>query len=51
MQPILLRRAADKPAPHTGANDVRSLAPGVYFVRAVSCEPSAVSCQKVVVTR
>jgi len=36
-----------------GANDVRSLAPGVYFVRsgpsAVSCQPSAVT--KVVVTR
>jgi len=36
---------------HPGANDVRALAPGVYFVRAVSCELSAVSCQKVVVTR
>ena len=36
-----------------GANDVRSLAPGVYFVRsgpsAASCQPSAVT--KVVVTR
>jgi hypothetical protein len=36
-----------------GANDVRALAPGVYFVHsepsAVSCQPSAVS--KVVVTR
>ena len=34
-----------------GANDVRALAPGVYFVRAVSRELSAVSCSKVVVTR
>jgi len=34
-----------------GANDVSKLAPGVYFVRAVSRELSAVSCQKVVVTR
>jgi DNA-binding beta-propeller fold protein YncE len=34
-----------------GANDVSRLAPGVYFVRAVSCQPSAVSCSKVVVTR
>ena len=38
---------------HSGANDVRALAPGVYFVRsgpsAVSREPSAVT--KVVVTR
>jgi hypothetical protein len=34
-----------------GANDVRHLAPGVYFVRAVSRELSAVSCRKVVVTR
>jgi hypothetical protein len=34
-----------------GANDVRALAPGVYFVRAVSREPSAASCYKVVVTR
>ena len=34
-----------------GANDVSGLAPGVYFVRAVSCKPSAVSCSKVVVTR
>jgi YVTN family beta-propeller protein len=34
-----------------GANDVRALAPGVYFVRAVSRELSAVSCRKVVVTR
>jgi YVTN family beta-propeller protein len=35
----------------SGANDVRALAPGVYFVRVVSYEPSAVSCYKVVVTR
>ncbi len=34
-----------------GANDVSKLAPGVYFVRAVSRELSTVSCQKVVVTR
>ena len=33
-----------------GANDVSRLSPGVYFVRAVSREPSAVSCQKVVIT-
>jgi hypothetical protein len=33
-----------------GANDVRALAPGVYFVRAVSREPSAVGCRRVVVT-
>ena len=34
-----------------GANDVHSLAPGVYFVRAVSRQPLAVSCTKVVLTR
>jgi hypothetical protein len=34
-----------------GANDVRSLVPGVYFVRAVSGRLSAASCQKVIVTR
>jgi YVTN family beta-propeller protein len=34
-----------------GANNVRALAPGVYFVRAVSREPSAVSCRKVVIAR
>ncbi len=34
-----------------GANDVSKLAPGVYFIRAVSRELSAVSCQKVVVMR
>jgi YVTN family beta-propeller protein len=34
-----------------GANDARALAPGVYFVRAVSRELSAVSCSKVVITR
>jgi hypothetical protein len=38
-----------------GANDVSRLAPGVYFVRsersAVGREPSAVGCQKVIVTR
>ena len=36
---------------HPGANDVRALAPGVYFVRAVSRKLSAVSCSKVVITR
>jgi YVTN family beta-propeller protein len=36
---------------HSGANDVRALAPGVYFVRAVNSELSTVSCQKVVVAR
>jgi hypothetical protein len=36
---------------HAGANDVRALAPGVYFIRAVSREPSAVGCQKVVIAR
>jgi hypothetical protein len=34
-----------------GANDVRALAPGVYFVRAVSRELSAAGCRKVVLTR
>ena len=34
-----------------GANDVRHLPAGIYFVRAVSCKPSAVSCQKVVIQR
>jgi YVTN family beta-propeller protein len=33
---------------HEGANDVHSLAPGVYFVRA---EPSATSCQPLAVTK
>jgi hypothetical protein len=42
------RKVADL---HPGANDVRALAPGVYFVRAASREPLAVGCQKVVVTR
>jgi len=36
---------------HHGPNDVRSLVPGVYFVRAVSRELLAVSCHKVVVTK
>jgi YVTN family beta-propeller protein len=35
----------------SGPNDVGRLAPGVYFVRAVSREPSAASCRKVVVTK
>jgi len=34
-----------------GTNDVSGLAPGVYFVRAVSCGLSAVSCHKVVIAR
>ncbi len=34
-----------------GANDISRLAPGIYFVRAVSCKLSTVSCQKVVLTR
>jgi YVTN family beta-propeller protein len=34
-----------------GANDVRALAPGIYFVRAVNLEQSAAGCHKVVVTR
>jgi hypothetical protein len=34
-----------------GANDVSRLSPGVYFVRAVSGKPSAVSCHKVVIQR
>jgi hypothetical protein len=33
-----------------GANDVRALAPGIYFVRAVSLDQSAAGCHKVVVT-
>jgi hypothetical protein len=36
---------------HPGANDVRTLAPGVYFMRAASREPSAVSCSKVLAMR
>jgi aminopeptidase N len=34
---------------HPGANDVSGLAPGVYFVRAVSSRLLAASCHKVVV--
>lgn len=34
-----------------GLNDVSGIAPGVYFVRDVSREPSAVSCRKVIVAR
>jgi hypothetical protein len=44
------RKVADL---HPGANDVRALAPGVYFVRelsAVSGKPSAASVRKVVLT-
>jgi hypothetical protein len=36
---------------HAGANDVSRFASGVYFVRAVSCELSAVGCHKVVIQR
>jgi hypothetical protein len=36
---------------HPGPNDVSRLAPGVYFVRAIGRELSAMSCQKVVLTR
>jgi len=36
---------------HSGANDVRALAPGVYFVRAVGLESSVVSCTKIVLTK
>jgi sugar lactone lactonase YvrE len=36
---------------HPGANDVSGLCPGVYFVRAVSRELSAVSCHKVILQR
>jgi phosphoribosylformylglycinamidine (FGAM) synthase PurS component len=36
---------------HPGANDVRALAPGVYFVRAVSGKLSAVGCHKVVTAK
>ncbi len=34
-----------------GPNDVSRLAPGVYFVQAVSRELSAASCHKVIMTR
>jgi len=34
-----------------GPNDVRSLPPGVYFIQAISREPSAMNCRKVVVSR
>ena len=36
---------------HSGANDVRALAPGVYFVQTARSDRSTVTCQKVVVTR
>jgi photosystem II stability/assembly factor-like uncharacterized protein len=36
---------------HPGANDVSRLAPGVYFVRAVSRGQSVESCHKVVIQR
>jgi CubicO group peptidase (beta-lactamase class C family) len=36
---------------HPGANDIRGLAPGVYFVRAVSRKPSVTGCRKVILTR
>jgi hypothetical protein len=34
-----------------GRNDVSRLPPGVYFARAVSHQPSAVDCHKVVIQR
>jgi len=34
---------------NSGANDVSRLGPGVYFVRAVSRELSAVGCHKVII--
>jgi hypothetical protein len=34
-----------------GSNDVRHLAPGVYFVRAVGCEPPGASVYRVVISR
>jgi hypothetical protein len=36
---------------HAGPNDVSGLAPGVYFVRAISGKPSAVGCRKVLLAR
>jgi len=36
---------------HAGPTDVSRLAPGVYFVRAVSQGLSAENCQKVLVAR
>jgi hypothetical protein len=36
---------------YPGANDVRNLAPGVYFVMSVGGEHPASSCSKVVVAR
>jgi len=42
------RKVADL---HPGPNDVSRLAPGVYFVRAVSGKLSTVGCHKVVVQR
>jgi hypothetical protein len=36
---------------HTGPNDVRALAPGVYFVRAVGRKPSVVGCYRVLLAR
>jgi hypothetical protein len=49
---VLLDAAGRKVADlRTGANDVSDLAPGVYFVRAVSRKLSAVSCSKVVIAR
>jgi hypothetical protein len=36
---------------HAGTNDVSRLTPGVYFVRAAGCEPSAVDCRKFALTR
>jgi YVTN family beta-propeller protein len=36
---------------HAGANDVRTLAPGVYFVRTAQAQAQAQAIRKVVVTR
>jgi hypothetical protein len=35
----------------SGANDVRALAPGVYFVRTAQAQAQAQAVQKVVITR
>ena len=36
---------------HPGANDLRALAPGVYFVREAQAQAQAQAIRKVVVTR
>jgi hypothetical protein len=35
---------------HLGANDVRALAPGVYFVREVQAQAQAQAVRKIVLT-